>query len=264
MSPRFGVLLTWAIALLACSRDERLAPSALPSTSVALVTPNPPGDEARRLRLQLVAELEREGRVTDDRVLEILAKTPRHLFAPDASLTAAYRDEPQPIGGGQTISQPTIVGMMTQALELTGKERVLEIGTGSGYQAAVLSHLAKRVFTIELLEPLGRAAARRLAELGHENVEVRVGDGYAGWPEQAPFDRILVTAAPPEVPPALLAQLAEGGVLVAPVGDQGVTQRLLRIRKVKGSLVHEDLGGVRFVPMVPGSGASPPGSSRMP
>ncbi len=239
--------------VLACSSSERSAASALPSSSVALPTPNHPGDEARRLRLALVAELEREGRVTEDRVLEALATTPRHLFAPDSSLRAAYRDEPQPIGWGQTISQPTIVGTMTQALELTGRERVLEIGTGSGYQAAVLSQLARQVFTIEILEPLGRVAAQRLAELGHTNVQVRIGDGYAGWPDHAPFDRILVTAAPPEIPSALTDQLAEGGILVVPVGDQGETQRLLRIRKVKGALVHEDLGGVRFVPMVPGS-----------
>lgn len=240
------------------STGERPAGSALPSAdTVALPSPTPAADEARRLRMALVAELERDGAVTDEKVLAVLADTPRHLFAPELSLPSAYRDEPQPIGLGQTISQPTVVGLMTQALELTGRERVLEVGTGSGYQAAVLARLAKEVFTIELLAPLGEAAKERLARLGYDNVHVRVGDGYAGWPEHAPFDRVLVTAAPPEMPPALVAQLAEGGVLVAPVGDQTQTQRLLRLRKRGGKIEREDLGGVRFVPMVPGD-AGPP------
>jgi protein-L-isoaspartate(D-aspartate) O-methyltransferase len=228
-----------------------------PATGAPTMSP-PPGPtaidegEARRLLDGLMAELEREGNVTDRKVLDAMRATPRHLFVPESSLVMAYRDEPRPIGLGQTISQPTVVGMMTQALELTGKETVLEIGTGSGYQAAVLSRLTKRVLSIELLAPLGEAARERLARLGHANVEVRVGDGYAGWPERAPFDRILLTAAPPEMPPALLAQLAEGGTLVAPVGEENRMQRLIRLRKKGGKIVEEDLGAVRFVPMVKG------------
>jgi protein-L-isoaspartate(D-aspartate) O-methyltransferase len=140
--------------------------------------------------------------------------------------------------------------MMTQALQLRGDERVLEIGTGSGYQAAVLSRMSKHVYSIELHAPLAAEAKERLAELGFANVEVRAGDGYAGWPEHAPFDRIILTAAPDELPKALVEQLAEGGILVAPVGPEGQVQRLLRFEKVEGKLVREDLGAVLFVPMV--------------
>lgn len=224
-------------------------PAPLPSPSMA---PDLDTESTRRLRAGLVAELRRDGNVTDERVLAVIGAIPRHAFAPWISEVAAYRDEPQPIGDGQTISQPTVVGVMTQALELTGRETVLEIGTGSGYQAAVLAKLAKQVFTIELLASLGDPARERLARLGHANVEVRVGDGYAGWPEHAPFDRIVITAAPPEMPQALVDQLAEGGVLVAPVGAEHGVQRLLRLRKKGGGIEREDLGAVRFVPMVKG------------
>jgi protein-L-isoaspartate(D-aspartate) O-methyltransferase len=201
----------------------------------------------------LVAHLRATGAATDERVLAAIASTPRHLFVPDATIAVAYRDEPQPIGLGQTISQPTVVAMMTEALELTGRESVLEVGTGCGYQAAVLAKLAREVRSIEVLQHLGEVARERLAWLGHDNVEVRVGDGYRGWPERAPFDRIVVTAAPPELPQALVDQLAEGGILVAPVGEQGRVQRLLRLRKTGGVVSREDLGAVRFVPMVQGS-----------
>lgn len=209
-------------------------------------------DEVRRAQQALLAELRRDGVVKDERVLRLIGSTPRHLFAPELSLFAAYQDRPQPIGHGQTISQPTIVAMMTEALELTGRERVLEIGTGSGYQAAVLAQLARQVYSIELLAPLGDAARERLARLGYANVEVRIGDGYLGWPEHAPFDRIVVTAAPPDMPKALVAQLAVGGVLVVPVGETDRAQRLIRLRKTKSGVLEEDLGAVRFVPMVPG------------
>jgi protein-L-isoaspartate(D-aspartate) O-methyltransferase len=177
---------------------------------------------------------------------------PRHRFAPGLSIRRAYEDRPQPIGHDQTISQPTVVAIMTQALRLGGTERVLEIGTGSGYQAAILARLCKEVFTIEIVPPLGEAARDRLKALGYANVHVRIGDGYLGWPEAAPFDRILLTAAPPEIPRALVDQLAEGGILVAPVGEQGEAQRLVRWTKRGGSLKKEDLGAVRFVPMVRG------------
>jgi protein-L-isoaspartate(D-aspartate) O-methyltransferase len=176
---------------------------------------------------------------------------PRHLFV-DGSIERAYRDRPLPIGWGQTISQPSIVALMSELLNLGGTERVLEIGTGSGYQAAVLAHLAAHVDSIEIIPALAEAARSRLKTLGFANVDVRIGDGNLGWPERAPFDRILLTAAPPSVPNRLLDQLADGGVLVAPVGPED-GQRLVRWRKRAGALV-EDLGRVVFVPMVQGQG----------
>ncbi len=213
------------------------------------VDDDPP--EARALRDHLVAVVAARHHVHDPRVLEALRAVPRQRFYAAPSLADAYLDSPRPIGLGQTISQPAVVGLMTEALELTGAERVLEIGTGSGYQAAVLSHLARQVDSIELLAPLGEAAARRLAAFDYANVTVRIGDGYQGWPERAPYDRILLTAAPPAIPPALVAQLAEGGILVAPVGADRY-QRLLRLRKRDGRVTEEDLGPVLFVPMVEG------------
>ncbi len=203
-------------------------------------------------RAHLVEQIAADNQIKSPRVLEALRAVPRHEFVPDVPLWLAYSDRPLPIGYEQTISQPTVVALMSDALELTGNERVLEIGTGSGYQAAVLSRLAAEVFTIEIVEPLGESARAKLAALGYTNVHVRIGDGYKGWPEHAPFNRVLLTAAPPEVPRALIDQLAEGGVLVAPVGDQGQAQRLVRYKKQNGKLTREDLGAVYFVPMVPG------------
>jgi protein-L-isoaspartate(D-aspartate) O-methyltransferase len=223
--------------------------SATPVTSVDSA-------EAREARARLVRQVAAEppwtGKQWDERVLAAIGKVPRHAFLPGAPLPRAYEDRPQPIGHEQTISQPTVVAIMSDALDLTGSERVLEIGTGSGYQAAVLAELARQVYTIEIVAPLGEAARRRLAELGYRNIEVRIGDGYAGWPEAAPFERVLLTAAPETMPDALLAQLAEGGIAVAPVGRQGETQRLARWTKRGGKVTREDLGAVRFVPMVPG------------
>lgn len=192
------------------------------------------------------------GAAWDERVLDVLARVPRHAYVPELTIELAYEDSPQAIGHGQTISQPTIVAMMAQALELGPDSRVLEIGTGSGYHAAVIAELAAEVFTIERHAPLAASARDKLAGQGVGNVHVRAGDGYQGWPEHAPFDRILLTAAPPELPPALVNQLAPGGILVAPIGPDGAVQRLTRYRKQEGELVGEDLGAVRFVPMVPG------------
>lgn len=206
-------------------------------------------DQARAYRSELVQELAPD--IRDPRVTDAMMRVPRHLFVPSAPLYRAYRNYPLPIGYGQTISQPAIVAMMTEALELGGRERVLEIGTGSGYQAAILSLLASEVYTIEVVEPLADEARERLAQLGYANVQVRAGDGYAGWPEKAPFDRIVVTAAPDVVPQALVDQLAEGGVLVAPIGPSEWTQRLLRYRKTPQGISIEELAEVRFVPMVP-------------
>ena len=183
-----------------------------------------------------------------------MSDVPRHQFVPSVSIWNAYADQPQAIGHRQTISQPTVVAIMTEALELSGTETVLEIGTGSGYQAAVLAKLSRQVYSIEIVRPLGEVARRRLADLGYSNVEVKIGDGYKGWPEHAPFDRIILTAAPPEIPQALSDQLREGGILVAPVGT--TEQRLVRWTKQGGKLQKADLGAVRFVPMVPaGPGA---------
>lgn len=207
--------------------------------------------DAQELRAKLVERLAQDGHLQTPRVREAFTRTPRHEFLPPgASLEAAYENRPQPIGEGQTISQPAVVAIMTEALELSGTERVLEIGTGSGYQAAILSGLCREVLTIELVPSLGARAARVLQRLGYANVEVRVGDGYAGWPDRAPFDRVIVTAAPEEVPAALIAQLAEGGILVAPVGSQDEPQRLVVLRKRGGKVEREERGLVRFVPMV--------------
>jgi len=187
--------------------------------------------------------------IRDPRVLEAMRRVPRHLFVPEAYRSEAYGDHPLPIGHGQTISQPFIVAYMTALLELQGDEKVLEIGTGSGYQAAVLAHLAREVHTVERLPQLAAQAQARLEALGLGNVHVHVGDGTLGLPEYAPYDAILVTAAAPEVPAPLLAQLAEGGRLVAPVGDRGY-QHLERWTRHRGRLERETLDPVAFVPLV--------------
>jgi protein-L-isoaspartate(D-aspartate) O-methyltransferase len=185
--------------------------------------------------------------VRDPRVLQALRQVARHRYVPEALLDQAYLDRPLDIGHGQTISQPYIVAVMTEAARLRPGARVLEIGTGSGYQAAVLATLAGEVDTVEVVEPLARAAAVRLAARGHRNVEVRAGDGYRGWPERAPFDAILVTAAPPEIPGPLLDQLAPWGRLVAPVGDG--EQELVVVTRTADGLKRRVLLPVRFVPM---------------
>ncbi len=188
--------------------------------------------------------------VKDTAVLRVMRTTPRHLFVPAPYQRFAYEDRPLPIGYGQTISQPYIVAVMTELLELTGKEKVLEIGTGSGYQAAILSQLADTVYTIEIIPELCRRARYRLQMLGYDNVVVVCGDGYKGLPDYAPFDRIIVTAAPPKIPEALIRQLKPGGIMVLPVGEY--FQRLVRIRKHEdGTIEKEVLFPVRFVPMVP-------------
>ena len=200
------------------------------------------------LRAALVEIVARE--VSSPRVLDAMRELPRHVFVPEHSLGEAYGDYPLPIGHGATISQPTVVGMMSEALALEGSERILEIGTGSGYQAAVLGRLAHHVDTVEVVPELAERARRALRELGITNVSVHVGDGWSGLPDRAPFDRIVVTAAPDRLPEELVAQLAEGGLLVVPVGPQSHDQRLERHQKREGRLVREDLGAVRFVPMV--------------
>ena len=187
--------------------------------------------------------------VRDPAVLRAMAEVPRHLFVLPAHIDQAYEDYPLPIAEGQTISQPYIVALMTECLALDKGDKVLEVGTGSGYQAAVLSRIIASVFTIEIHEELARRAAETLERLGYGNVRVRAGDGFFGWPEEAPFDGVIVTCAVPEVPPALFAQLAEGGRLVIPLGDVHAFQRLTVISKKAGQPVVKQVLDVRFVPM---------------
>jgi protein-L-isoaspartate(D-aspartate) O-methyltransferase len=185
--------------------------------------------------------------VKDPRVLSALLKVERHRFVPEGYLNSAYSDQPLPIGEGQTISQPYIVALMTELLELKGDEKVLEVGTGSGYQAAILAELAKEVYTVEIVESLASTAKNRLLELGYQNIRVKSGDGYLGWPEAAPFDAIIVTAAPDHIPKPLLDQLKEGGRMVVPVGTY--TQELEKIVKRSGKMEKIDVIPVLFVPM---------------
>jgi protein-L-isoaspartate(D-aspartate) O-methyltransferase len=193
-----------------------------------------------------------EGRgIRSPDVLRVMRATPRHLFVPAGVRSMAYADHPLPIGYGATISQPYIVALMTELLAPNRKQRVLEIGTGSGYQAAILAQLAAKVYTVEIVPELARAAAKTLRELGYSNVTVRQGDGYKGWPEEAPFDGIIVTAAPPEVPQALIAQLCKGGRLVAPVGSTWQELTLIE-KKADGTMIRRFAGDVSFVPMKPG------------
>ena len=175
--------------------------------------------------------------VRDARVIEAMLRVPRHLFVPEASRSRAYGDHPLPIGRGQTISQPFIVAFMTESLALKPGDKVLEVGTGSGYQAAVLACLADRVFSVEIDETLAREAAGKLRELGYGAVRVRQGDGFFGWPEEAPFDAVIVTASPNRIPPPLLEQLAEGGRLIIPVEKGPLSQTLTLVTKKKGKTV---------------------------
>jgi protein-L-isoaspartate(D-aspartate) O-methyltransferase len=234
-------VLASAMALLACAAQQ-------------LTT-----DAYRALREAMVREQIAAPRfsgappVRDARVLDAMRRTPRHLFVPPSLAAQAYEDRPLPIGHGQTISQPYMVAIMTELLETKREHRVLEIGTGSGYQAAVLSPLVAEVYTIEIVEPLGREARERLEKLGYKNIEVRIGDGYLGWPEKAPFDRIIVTAGADHIPMPLVEQLVPGGRMVIPVGPSGELQVLKLIvkgRRGPRDFRVEDVMPVRFVPLV--------------
>jgi protein-L-isoaspartate(D-aspartate) O-methyltransferase len=203
---------------------------------------------AKRRQRMVIEQL--AGRdIVDRRVLKVLEKVPRHLFVLPAYRDQAYEDYPLPIEEGQTISQPYIVALMTQCLELKGGEKVLEIGTGSGYQAAVLAEIGARVFSIDINERLAAQAARTLRTLGYDEVQVKCGDGYRGWPDEAPFDAIIVTCASPEVPPALAEQLREGGRLIIPLGSARHFQTLMLLTKEGGRLQKKAISDVRFVPM---------------
>jgi protein-L-isoaspartate(D-aspartate) O-methyltransferase len=210
--------------------------------------PSPP-DPRDWERDQLVRDhIQAPGVIRDPRILDAMRRVPRHEFLPQAERDAAYEDHPLPIGHGQTISQPSLVAWMTQAVEPEPSHRILEIGTGSGYQAAILAHLAREVFSIEILPELAGRALSTFARLGIGNVHVRTGDGYYGWPEAAPFDSIIVTCCPEAVPPPLVKQLKEGGRVVIPVGS-GASQTLLVLRKENGQLHETASLPVRFVPM---------------
>ena len=206
-------------------------------------------DDFERLRREMVHfQLERRG-VRSRRVLEAMRKVPRHRFVPDAAVREAYTDRPLPIGEGQTISQPYMVAIMTELLELGGAEKVLEVGTGSGYQLAILAELAGEVCSIERHEGLSAAARERMQLLGYRNVKLKVGDGTGGWPEEAPFDGIMVTAGAPDVPAPLVDQLGEGGRLVIPVGEER-HQDLFRVTRERGKVKKESFAGCVFVPLV--------------
>jgi protein-L-isoaspartate(D-aspartate) O-methyltransferase len=205
-------------------------------------------DTQAAARRRMVNEQIADRDVTDRRVLEAMRTVPRHRFVPPAMASRAYDDSPLPIGHNQTISQPFIVAHMTEALDIQSSHKVLEIGTGSGYQAAVLGELARIVYTIEIVPDLARGAAATLKALGYSNVHVRAGDGYAGWPEQAPFDRIMLTAAPEEIPKPLIDQLAPRGRLLAPVGEQGAVQWLTIVDKTPQGVTQRRTLPVRFVP----------------
>jgi protein-L-isoaspartate(D-aspartate) O-methyltransferase len=222
------------------------------------VTPVPAqGDDFADERRTLVTELEADGAFVGNAreefsadVLDAINTVPRHELVPDRQVRYAYRNRPLPIGYGQTISQPYIVALMTDLLEPEADDVVLEVGTGSGYQAAVLAELVKTVYSIEIIEPLAERAAADLERLGYTNVVTRLGDGYYGWPEHAPFDGIVVTAAASHVPPPLVEQLKPGGRIVIPVGSAFMTQQLLLVEKTAdGKVVTRQIGAVRFVPL---------------
>lgn len=215
-----------------------------------------PRDDAEALkRAEFILSLRQKG-IRDRGVMRAMEMVPRSLFVQESFAGIAYADQALPIACGQTISQPFIVAYMTEQLGLNDRHKVLEVGMGSGYQTAVLACLARRVYTIDRYRTLVTEAERRLASLGITNVTSMIADGTLGWPAQAPFDRIIVTAAGPQVPPALLEQLREGGVLVAPIGPEGGPQKLVRIERTESGFSERELLAVRFLPLVPGRAAS--------
>ncbi|MFW6289772.1 MAG: protein-L-isoaspartate(D-aspartate) O-methyltransferase [Mariniphaga sp.] len=207
----------------------------------------------QELRNRMVRTQIKDRGITDERILEAFRNVERHKFVPDPYIPYAYNDSPLPIAEGQTISQPYIVAYMTDALELKKNDKVLEIGTGSGYQAAILAEICDSVFTIEIFESLGQNARSLFNRLGYDNIMTKIGDGYKGWPQYAPFDAIIVTASPERIPEPLKEQLAEGGRMIIPVGDENI-QHLVLLRKRKGKIREEQILPVRFVPMIDSTG----------
>ena len=215
-------------------------------------SPTATADPYSEVRKKMVRDTMRRRDITDEEVLAVMEKVPRHEFVPEEYLPQAYDDHPLPIGYGQTISQPYIVALMTQLLRLKHGEKVLEIGTGSGYQAAVLAELTDEVYTVEIIKELAEEAEEKLKSLGYTNVKVKQADGYYGWEEHAPYDTIIVTCAPDHVPQPLVEQLADGGRLVIPVGPPGSYQTLWQITKKGDEVVSKNITGVIFVPLTGG------------
>jgi protein-L-isoaspartate(D-aspartate) O-methyltransferase len=241
------ILLTlvsgWSLACASCGDEPVQGGNQLTSDDAAAGRDRPFDPRAAAM---VSRQIERRG-IDNDAVLAAMRRVPRHRFVPESLATKAYDDSPLPIGLGQTISQPYIVAFMTAALRLDGDAKVLEVGTGSGYQAAVLGEIAREVYTIEILPELAASAASILGELGYENIHGREGDGYRGWPEHAPFDAIMVTAAPDHIPQPLIEQLAFGGRMIIPVGDQ--SQDLILIEVTDAGVTKRSVLPVRFVPM---------------
>jgi len=229
-----SVIFIFLLFLAHCTEGKRVSDS------------SPKGDYKTMREMMVETQIKARG-VNDPRVLAAMLKVERHLFVPKDLHPTAYSDQPLPIEEGQTISQPYIVALMTELLDLKGDEKVLEIGTGSGYQAAILAELAKEVYTIEIIEKLATSAEKLLLDLGYKNIKVKAGDGYLGWPEAAPFDAIIVTCAPDHIPKPLMDQLREGGRMVIPVGE--FTQELKKIVKRGGKLETTNVIPVIFVPM---------------
>jgi protein-L-isoaspartate(D-aspartate) O-methyltransferase len=243
---RLALTMVILFLLLSLCCPSRLPPQLSFACSSAQAAENPDQYEGKRSEM-VASQLEGRG-IEDKAVLRAMSKVPRHLFVSEDLHRLAYGDFPLPIGHGQTISQPYIVAFMTEIIQPQQNQRVLEIGTGSGYQAAVLAELVANVQTIEIIPDLARSAKNRLERLGYANVEVREGDGYHGWPEAGPFDAIVVTAAAEFIPPPLLQQLKEGGVMIIPVGSPFHVQHLMLVRKQEGRITTRKLMPVRFVP----------------
>ncbi|MEJ5260564.1 MAG: protein-L-isoaspartate(D-aspartate) O-methyltransferase [Anaerohalosphaeraceae bacterium] len=265
---RMGIWGVWAVgvvfSLCSCRKPlpnssgkdrpsaptERAEPAAaVPERSAGWNRPRTA--ERQRERMQMVNRIRQDYGLTDERVLEAMRNVPRHWFVPASQQAYAYLDSPLPIGYGQTISQPFIVAYMTSVLKLEPNERVLEIGTGSGYQAAVLNEFTPHVFTIEIVRPLAERAIETFARYGYETIQVRIGDGYKGWPEAAPFDAVIVTCAPDEIPSPLLEQLKPGGRMIIPVGSEWGVQELVLVEKdSRGDIRRRSVMPVRFVPLI--------------
>ncbi len=249
--PRAFVLFFLLPILAACAAPTPTPSASLSSTlSADQPTAAPTSENFARLRRQMVAQQIRARDVRDADVLRALETVPRHEFVPPEFLDDAYADHPLPIGLGQTISQPYIVAVMTALAQIKRGERVLEIGTGSGYQAAVLAEITDQVYSVEIIPDLAQSAAARLRRLGYSKIQTRTADGYNGWAEFAPYDAILVTAAPDHVPPPLIEQLKDGGRIIIPVGPPGGYQTLWRVIKRGDKVTSENIMGVLFVPLV--------------